>query len=142
MKYPYRVIKSGVLYPANTEVPDDEVSNAPKAEEVAKPEDDSTNADGEAQTPDPEPDADGSDDGANVPTPDNDEENEDDESRLLKNEESENDEQKQEHNYTKTDVNRMLTTDLHTLAKELGIEGEADKSGAQLKVEIINKLGL
>lgn len=124
MKYPYRVIKSGVLYPANTEVPDDEVSNAPKAEEVAKPEDDSMNADGEAQTPD------------------NDEENEDDESRLLKNEESENDEQKQEHNYTKTDVNRMLTTDLHTLAKELGIEGEADKSGAQLKVEIINKLGL
>lgn len=124
MKYPYRVIKSGVLYPANTEVPDDEVSNAPEAEEVAKPEDDSTNADGEAQTPD------------------NDEENEDDESRLLKNEESENDEQKQEHNYTKTDVNRMLTTDLHTLAKELGIEGEADKSGTQLKVEIINKLGL
>lgn len=124
MKYPYRVIKSGVLYPANTEVPDDEVSNAPKAEEVVKPEDDSMNADGEAQTPD------------------NDEENEDDESRLLKNEESENDEQKQEYNYTKTEVNRMLTTDLHTLAKELGIEGEADKSGAQLKVEIINKLGL
>lgn len=115
MKYPYRVIKSGVLYPANTEVPDDEVSNAPEAEEVAKPEDDSTNADGEAQTP--APDADSSDD-----------------------EESENDEQ--EHNYTKTEVNRMLTTDLHTLAKELGIEGEADKSGAQLKVEIINKLGL
>lgn len=124
MKYPYRVIKSGVLYPANTEVPDDEVSNAPEEEEVAKPEDDSMNADGEAQTPN------------------NDEENEDDESRLLKNEESENDEQKQEHNYTKTEVNRMLTTDLHTLAKELGIEGEADKSGAQLKVEIINKLGL
>lgn len=121
MKYPYRVIKSGVLYPANTEVPDDEVSNAPEAEEVAKPEDDSTNADGETQTPDPEPeaDADSSDD-----------------------EESEDDEQKQEHNYTKTDVNRMLTTDLHTLAKELGIEGEADKSGSQLKVEIINKLGL
>lgn len=119
MKYPYRVIKSGVLYPANTEVPDDEVSNAPEVEEVAKPEDDSTNADGEAQTPESEPDEDSSDD-----------------------EESENDEQKQEHNYTKTDVNRMLTTDLHTLAKELGIEGEADKSGAQLKVEIINKLGL
>lgn len=119
MKYPYRVIKSGVLYPANTEVPDDEVSNAPKAEEVAKPEDDSTDVDGDAQTPDPESDADSSDD-----------------------EESENDEQKQEYNYTKTEVNRMLTTDLHTLAKELGIEGEADKSGAQLKVEIINKLGL
>lgn len=117
MKYPYRVIKSGVLYPANTEVPDDEVSNAPEAEDVAKPEDDSTNADGETQTP--APDADSSDD-----------------------EESEDDEQKQEYNYTKTEVNRMLTTDLHKLAKELGIEGEADKSGAQLKVEIINKLGL
>ena len=50
--------------------------------------------------------------------------------------------EKAEHNYTRTEINRMNTASLHELAKTLEIEGEADKSGAQLKADIIEKLGL
>ena len=53
-----------------------------------------------------------------------------------------NEEVKEEHTRTKTEVNRMNTVGLHELAKEIGIEDEENKSGAQLKAEIIEKLGL
>ena len=53
-----------------------------------------------------------------------------------------NEEVKEEHTRTRTDVNRMNTVSLHELAKEVGIEDEENKSGAQLKAEIIEKLGL
>lgn len=46
------------------------------------------------------------------------------------------------HEYTRTEINRMNTASLHELAKTFNIEGEADKSGAQLKADIIEKLGL
>jgi len=56
--------------------------------------------------------------------------------------EAESEEVKEEHTYTRTEINRMNTASLHDLAKEIGIEGEEEKSGAQLKVEIIKKLNV
>ena len=51
-------------------------------------------------------------------------------------------EQKQEKQYTKSDISRMSTADLKTLAPTLGIEVTEESTGAKLKEEIIEKLGL
>ena len=51
-------------------------------------------------------------------------------------------EQKQEKQYTKSDISRMSTADLKTLAPTLGIEVTEESTGAKLKEEIIAKLGL
>ena len=51
-------------------------------------------------------------------------------------------EQKQEKQYTKSDIYRMSTADLKTLAPTLGIEVTEESTGAKLKEEIIAKLGL
>lgn len=112
MKFPYKVQLNRVIYPANTEIPDELLGGTPKdvetTETVDEPKDANKVDDVEAEMP-----------------------------------ESNTEESvEEEHNYTRTEVNRMTTASLHELAKELGIEGEADKSGAQLKVDIINKLGL
>lgn len=45
-------------------------------------------------------------------------------------------------NYTKTDINRMSTADLQTLAKEQGIGGAELLSGAELKKLLIEKFNL
>ena len=50
--------------------------------------------------------------------------------------------QKQEKQYTKSDISRMSTADLKTLAPTLGIEVTEESTGAKLKEEIIAKLGL
>lgn len=44
--------------------------------------------------------------------------------------------------YTKTDINRMLTSELQTLAAESGIENAFEKSGGELKKLLIQKFGL
>lgn len=44
--------------------------------------------------------------------------------------------------YTKTDINRMSKEDLASLANDVGIVGAEDKSGSDLKKELINKFGL
>lgn len=44
--------------------------------------------------------------------------------------------------YTKTDINRMSKEDLVSLASEVGIIGVEDKSGSDLKKELIDKFGL
>lgn len=51
-------------------------------------------------------------------------------------------EQKQEKQYTKSEISRMSTSDLKTLAPTLGIEVTEESTGAKLKEEIIAKLGL
>ena len=51
-------------------------------------------------------------------------------------------EQKQEKQYTKSDITHMSTADLKTLAPTLGIEVTEESTGAKLKEEIIAKLGL
>ena len=51
-------------------------------------------------------------------------------------------EQKQEKQYTKSDITHMSTTDLKSLAPTLGIEVTEESTGAKLKEEIIAKLGL
>lgn len=45
-------------------------------------------------------------------------------------------------NFTKTDINRMSTADLQTLAKEQGIGGAELLSGAELKKLLIEKFNL
>lgn len=54
----------------------------------------------------------------------------------------EQEEQKQEKQYTKSDISRMSTAYLKTLAPTLGIEVTEESTGAKLKEEIIAKLGL
>lgn len=44
--------------------------------------------------------------------------------------------------HTKTDINRMSTAELKTIAKEQGIKNAENMTGADLKVELIKKLGL
>lgn len=44
--------------------------------------------------------------------------------------------------YSKSDISRMNTADLKTLAPTLGIEVTEESTGAKLKEEIIAKLGL
>lgn len=48
----------------------------------------------------------------------------------------------EEQQYTKTDINRMSKEDLVTLASEAGIASAEDKSGSELKKELIEKFGL
>lgn len=51
-------------------------------------------------------------------------------------------EQKQGKQYTKSEISRMSTADLKTLAPTLGIEVTEESTGAKLKEEIVAKLGL
>ena len=44
--------------------------------------------------------------------------------------------------YSRSDISRMSTADLKTLAPTLGIEVTEESTGAKLKEEIIEKLGL
>lgn len=44
--------------------------------------------------------------------------------------------------YTKTEINRMNTADLQSLASECGIENAYEKSGADLKKILIEYFGL
>ena len=44
--------------------------------------------------------------------------------------------------YTKTEINRMPTAELQSLAAKNGIENAAEMSGVDLKAILIEKLGL
>lgn len=61
---------------------------------------------------------------------------------LIKEEVKEVEEVKEEIIYTKTMINRMSTVDLKALAEEKGIDNATDKSGAELKKELINLMDL
>lgn len=112
MKFPHKIMLNGKIYLANTEIPDELLGGTPKDVDTT-------------ETVDEPKDVNKVDDNeAEMP------------------ESNAEESVEEEHNYTRTEVNRMNTASLHELAKELGIEGEADKSGAQLKVDIIEKLGL
>ena len=49
---------------------------------------------------------------------------------------------KEEKQYSRSEISRMSTADLKTLAPTLGIEVTEESTGAKLKEEIIAKLGL
>ena len=49
---------------------------------------------------------------------------------------------KEEKQYSRSEISRMSTADLKTLAPTLGIEVTEESTGAKLKEEIIEKLGL
>ena len=44
--------------------------------------------------------------------------------------------------YTKTEINRMSTAELQTLALENGVDGSDEMTGAELKKVLIEKFGL
>lgn len=44
--------------------------------------------------------------------------------------------------YTKTEINRMSTADLRTMAARTGVEGAAEMTGAELKQYFISLFGL
>ena len=44
--------------------------------------------------------------------------------------------------YTKTEINRMTTAELQTLALENGVDGSDEMTGAELKKVLIEKFGL
>lgn len=44
--------------------------------------------------------------------------------------------------YTKTEINRMSTSELQSLATENGIDGAGSMTGAELKKVLIEKFGL
>jgi hypothetical protein len=48
----------------------------------------------------------------------------------------------EEVNYTKTDINRLSTAELKELATNEGIEGAEDKTGGELKKELIEHFNL
>lgn len=48
----------------------------------------------------------------------------------------------EEPTYTKTEINRMPIVELRRLARKHGIKKAADKSGAELKAELIELLNL
>lgn len=47
-----------------------------------------------------------------------------------------------EKKYTKSEINRMSTTDLQNLAASMGVEGAFDMTGADLKRRLIADMGL
>lgn len=51
-------------------------------------------------------------------------------------------EQKKLFDYTKTDINRMPTSELQKLASEYGVENAKDRSGGELKKLLIDKFSL
>lgn len=55
---------------------------------------------------------------------------------------NDNIEQKEEHKYTKTDINRMTTAELQAFALEKGIDSAESMTGGDLKKVLIEKLGL
>lgn len=52
------------------------------------------------------------------------------------------DEPTEQKQYTKTDINRMTTAELQTLAAEVGIENAFDTNGGELKKLLIEHFGL
>lgn len=44
--------------------------------------------------------------------------------------------------YTKTEINRMSTAELQTLALENGVDGSDEMTGSELKKVLIDKFGL
>ena len=44
--------------------------------------------------------------------------------------------------YTKTEINRMSTAELQTLALENGVDGSDEMTGSELKKVLIEKFGL
>ena len=55
---------------------------------------------------------------------------------------SENTEKSSKTEFTKTEINRMPTSELKKLAEEQGIEEVESKNGSELKRILIEKLGL
>ena len=51
-------------------------------------------------------------------------------------------EEVKQNQHTKTEINRMSTAELQTLALENGIDGSNEMTGAELKKVLIEKFGL
>lgn len=61
---------------------------------------------------------------------------------LVRDDEVKEDDAKEEKKYTKTEIFRMSSGDLQTLAKEQGIEKAEEKTGSELKKLLVQHFGL
>ena len=119
MKYRYTVKKDGVLYPAGTEVPAGEHIGVELTNDVP--------------------------DGALDTNPDGSVNAYDENGNVVGKVDAETVKELQEQagkQFSKSEISRMSTADLKTLAPTLGIEVTEESTGAKLKEEIIAKLGL
>lgn len=151
MKYPYIVKYNGVYYPAGAEVPDGE------SDEFIKGGDAQKIIDVPAPAPDPVSDpsnatnADNDDPNVNVAPETNDDENTVGvPTQASGDNDDEEDEEDDEPNaqfipkpkYSKTTIQRMSTAEIREVAHEVGIENAVNKTGTQLKAELIEALNL
>lgn len=117
MKYPYRVIKDGKLYLAGEEVPDD--NDAVETITTTTPVEDVEHNISDTVV-----------------------ENTDEESTVEPVEEDVKKEFKPEPKYGKNQINRMSLSGLRDVAFECGIKDAPQKTGTELKKELIDLLGL
>lgn len=135
MKYPYIVKYNGVYYPAGTEVPDGESDEFLKGNDAQKIID--------VPAPDPEPE--NEPDMADEQTPEQPEADEPETDEENQTAEPENEPEKDFQpvpKYNKNALNRMPVMELRNVALEVGIKDVANKTGGQLKAELIELFGL
>ena len=122
MKYPYMVVRNGVKYRAGEEVPEEstqEVVQSVEQEVEAEEKPVENDIEQEVETKTEEPVADPEEEVAKLKA-----------------------EYKPVPQYNKNTINRMSVADLRTVAKESGIKDVVEKTGAQLKRELIELFGL
>ena len=139
MKYPYIVKYNGVYYPAGTEVPDGE------SDEFIKGGDAKKIVDVPEPAPDPEPENEPEPDTADEQAPAQPEADEPETDEENKTAEPENEPAKDFQpvpKYNKNALNRMPVMELRNVALEVGIKDVANKTGGQLKAELIELFGL
>ena len=140
MKYPYIVKYNGVYYPAGAEVPDGKSDesrsdNAQKIVDVPAPE----------PEPKPEPENEPEPDTADEQAPEQPEADEPETDNENQTAEPENEPEKDFQpvpKYNKNALNRMPVMELRNVALEAGIKDVANKTGGQLKAELIELFGL
>lgn len=113
MKYPYVVVRNGIKYRAGEEVPENDVKEITEEPVIEEPPVE-VEATDEPEVEADEPIADPEPKTEYKPVP----------------------------QYNKNTINRMSVADLRTVARESGIENVVEKTGAQLKRELIELFGL
>lgn len=118
MIYPYTVVRNGKKYPPGTDVPENDVEKVIEEPTIEEPPAEVA-VEEEPEPNDEEPIADPEEEVARLKT-----------------------EYKPVPQYNKNTINRMSVADLRTVALESGIKDVVEKTGAQLKRELIDLFGL
>lgn len=118
MIYPYTVVRNGKKYPPGTDVPENDVEEVIEEPTIEEPPAEIA-VEEEPEPNDEKPIADPEEEVARLKT-----------------------EYKPVPQYNKNTINRMSVADLRTVALESGIKDVVEKTGAQLKRELIELFGL